>query len=553
MAPKFIPLGAMAYTNKLSKANHWLYIALAASSEGNYVLELSNPRLNTVEFYVFKQGKLSSRILTGDARPFASRIFQNYNWVLPLQLDNSPTEVFIKINKPNENIQFDLKLTEANRFFSNNQAIYLAWGLLAGFVLLILLINAVIWLATKSSIYGYYFLLTTVVAFNIGAASGLFFQYIWPNSPWVNSLYPQTFSTWLTLFCQLAFMQKFIGQTAKNSRVYILIQWFKGAIVCTLIICFILVAFKKTSAGFFNSMVLITLFFNFSAIPLALGSIFERIKKREKIILFFSYVTLFKAITLLVYLLNFKLKFINFDYLSVVLVNFIFDLIVLSIGVIYFGFYKYKHENEQLLTSLYQQKQTQSSNIINALELERNRIAEDLYDDVGAMLATAVAYLSNFIRKNDMGTHTGLQTTRSLLDRAIENLRNVSHNLMPKNFAELGLVKSLDESIRRLPKDKACDFQFLSSGAQKALAIEQEIQIFRIASELIYDILKNSGASKATLQLIYHESYLVLMAEDNGTGAPIHNNLESKVAFINASLEIDFGPNGLCTTIVIPY
>ena len=403
MAPKFIPLGAMAYTNKLSKANHWLYIALAAPNKGNYVLELSNPRLNTVEFYVFKQGKLSSKILTGDVRPFASRIFQNYNWVLPLQLDNSPTEVFIKINKPNENIQFDLKLTEANRFFSNNQAIYLAWGLLAGFVLLILLINAVIWLATKSSIYGYYFLLTTVVAFNIGAASGLFFQYIWPNSPWVNSLYPQTFSTWLTLFCQLAFMQKFIGQTAKNSRVYILIQWFKGAIVCTLIICFILVAFKKTSAGFFNSMVLITLFFNFSAIPLALGSIFERIKKREKIILFFSYVTLFKAITLLVYLLNFKLKFINFDYLSVVLVNFIFDLIVLSIGVIYFGFYKYKHENEQLLTSLYQQKQTQSSNIINALELERNRIAEDLYDDVGAMLATAVAYLSNFIRKNDMG------------------------------------------------------------------------------------------------------------------------------------------------------
>lgn len=186
--------------------------------------------------------------------------------------------------------------------------------------------------------------------------------------------------------------------------------------------------------------------------------------------------------------------------------------------------------------------------------MERSRMAEDLYDDVGAMLSTAIGYVSSVQRKPEVREKFPLLTeARRLLDRAVENLRTVSHNLMPKNFAELGLAQSLAETIDKVQAATDIRFQYLVVGNERRLDTGTEVQIFRIAAELINDIMKNSHASKATLQLVFHENHLLLIAEDNGPEPPEYTNLQSKVAFLNGKIDTDISPNGVTVVVEIPY
>ncbi len=90
-------------------------------------------------------------------------------------------------------------------------------------------------------------------------------------------------------------------------------------------------------------------------------------------------------------------------------------------------------------------------------------------------------------------------------------------------------------------------------GNERRLDTGTEVQIFRIAAELINDIMKNSQASEATLQLVFHENHLLLIAEDNGPEPPEYTNLQSKVAFLNGKIDTDISPDGVTVVVEIPH
>lgn len=540
-----------------SPSNHWVKFKVKNidSQLVTYFVEVVNPRINHLNIYEFWTDSLTKNILTGDALNFESRGFPNRNFVCQRSLKpNEEAIYYIMAEKRYEVLNFKVQLWQADKFEENDRKSYLSWGILFGLTLIVLLLNAVVWFATKDPVYGWFMMIILAGAFNIGAATGLSFQYLWPNHPVINSYYPQTFSSWLVVLFQLYFMQQFIGQAAENSRIFHVVKKFQWFIIGALVISIIVLILGLIPQYYFGIMLLLSLFFDFMVIPLGVVSVIERIKKREKIILFLGAVTIFKSLIVLIYLVNIALKLFEFDSLSVVLYDFLFDLIILSLGVLYFGFSKFRSQNEELLTELHQNEQAQSQKIIDALEIERNRIAEDLYDDVGAILSTAIGYISSIMRKPEIKEkYPIIPEARKLLERAVENLRNVSHNLMPKNFAQLGLSKSLAETIDKVSETSDIQFEYLVIGKEKRLSSAVEIQIFRIASELINDILKNSFATKATLQLVFNEENLTLIAEDDGKGTPIYNNLESKVNFINGTLNLDINDDGVTVIVEIPY
>lgn len=551
---KFKNLEKPKISYSISKANHWLHFQVKSKEESDLILELDNPRLNKVSFFEIHTDSTVNQIDTGDEKPFFTRKLLNKNWVFVIKSDNNLKDYYLKLNKQYESLSVNISFFVAEKFQDQNQKKYMFWGILFGLAIIVLLINSFVWVATNDEIYVWFMLITITSGFHILAASGLGFQYIWPNFPQFNSFYPQTFSTWILIIFQMNFMQMFIGQNRQNSKVYKYVKAFIYSIIVFFLVFVFLLIFNIIPKYFFQIILAISLILNLLVIPIAMLSIFERIKKRENIILFFTVVSVFKALVLLTYLANLIFKFTEYSSLDVVLYGFLFDLIVLSIGVIYFGFSKYREQNEQLLTSLHISEQEQSQKIIEALEIERNRIAEDLYDDVGAMLSTAIGYQSNILRKdNNKDKFPLLVESRKLLDRAVENLRTVSHNLMPKNFAELGLSNSLEESINKVAQNSNIAFEYHVVGEEKRLDSAKEVQIFRIASEIINDILKNSEANNATIQLIYGENTLTLMAEDDGSGEHLHNNLASKVDFVLGKLDLDFSPNGLTVVVEIPY
>jgi signal transduction histidine kinase len=421
------------------------------------------------------------------------------------------------------------------------------------------LLSGVVWAATADPLYGWYIAVIVLHTVHLGAASGLSFQYLWPTHPIINDWYPQTFSAWLLVLAQVQFMQRFIGQTGQNSRLFRWVNGFKYFIIGATLFTLLLLVLRAVPPFYFRLLVGLTLLFSLLVVPLAIGSLYERRRQREPIVRFYAGITTIQFMALTIFFVNIGFTraghpLLTFTNEGLVIVSFLVDLLLLSLGVLYFGFANYRRQNERLLTALHQSEQEQSQRIIDALELERNRIAEDLYDDVGAMLSTAIGYVSSTLRKPEIrGRFPMLGEARSLLDRAVENLRTVSHNLMPKNFAQLGLTKSLAETVDKVSQTSAVQFDYVVVGRERRFDATTEVQVFRIASELINEVVKNSTATQATLQLIFNHQTLNLIAEDNGPRTPVYNNLTSKVDFIQGTLDVDLTPTGVTTIIEIPY
>jgi two-component system, sensor histidine kinase LadS len=542
-------------------SHHWLRIRLQARTPQTVLLELNNPRLNACWFYQLTGGKLIRQVTTGDALPFQSRGFPSYNWVFPIPLAGpAPTDIYVMVAKRHEVLGVTTTLWESRAFEQHDRDRYLLWGVLTGFTLLILLINMVAFAATRQGVYGWFVGLILAVGFHISAQSGLGFQYLWPNRPGFNHLDPQLLSGWLIMLAQLQFMQQFIGQRAGLSRAFGVVQVFKRGLLVLLLLTVGLRLLDVFPEQHFRLTFNLTLLLTVVSVLLAFWSISERIRQRETVVLFYTVTFAVQMVGyLLVFLVNLAYAqgyepFLRVDSYVVVVINLLFDLLVFTTGILFFSFQAYQRQNEQLLTTLHEQQQAQSGRVIEALEMERTRIAEDLYDDVGAMLSTAIGYVSGTLRKPEATQKFPLLVeARHLLGRAVDNLRTVSHNLMPKNFAELGLARSLAETISKVQATTNIRFEYVVAGAERRLPASTEVQIFRIAAELINDIVKNSNATQATFQLIYDHDHLRLMTEDNGPLPPQYNNLHAKVAFVNGTLDTDIGPDGVTVLIAIPY
>ncbi len=225
------------------------------------------------------------------------------------------------------------------------------------------------------------------------------------------------------------------------------------------------------------------------------------------------------------------------------LIELIIYLIYLFIGILNLN-KSYLQKSKELLHS--------QNAIIETQENERKRIAQDLHDDLGATLAL----LSRNAKKDDVS-----KENQGIIEKAIQDLRNISRNLLPADFETFGLLQSLEKYFGNLNTQNKTVFTFISFGEAVKLKNETELNIYRIITELANNIVKHSGASKATAQLIYHKDHLFISIEDTGTGIEISKNnlgiglknVTSRVEYLQAKvLEFGTGPNS-SFVFEIPY
>ncbi len=151
----------------------------------------------------------------------------------------------------------------------------------------------------------------------------------------------------------------------------------------------------------------------------------------------------------------------------------------------------------------------------------------------------------------------------SMIGNASDELRNISHAIMPASLANLGLPAALKNVIAGLAEVSGINFIFNASDFEERPEEEIELSIYYIAMELINNIVKHSGASEATVQLIRHPGLINLTVEDNGKGFDLRKlkqekgiglaNIRSRVAFLEGKIEIDSTPgHGASILIDIP-
>src|SRR5215218_8159428 len=197
-------------------------------------------------------------------------------------------------------------------------------------------------------------------------------------------------------------------------------------------------------------------------------------------------------------------------------------MLVLVIGlVIFIIFHQRKVLRYQL--QLQRMEQAQQKLLLNASirlqEEERQRIAADLHDDAGPLLATARLYLSENLVNQDKATQLqSIYQTRQILDDTIQLVRNISHSLMPPTLKNFGLESAVNDLFQKISGSGTINASSRFHEYKERLKPEKELIVFRVVQELVNNILKHSNSSFIHLTQNMHNGSCILRMHHDGRG-----------------------------------
>lgn len=197
-------------------------------------------------------------------------------------------------------------------------------------------------------------------------------------------------------------------------------------------------------------------------------------------------------------------------------------MLVLAIGLVVFIVF---HQRRVIRYQMQLQKmeEEQQKILLNASirwqEEERQRIAADLHDDAGPLLATARLYLNENLLKQDINTQLqSIYNAKQIIDDTIQLIRNISHSLMPPTLKNFGLESAINDLFQKISGTGSINASCRFHDYRQRLRPEQELLIFRIVQELVNNILKHSNSSFIHLTQNYNEEKFYLRLHHDGRG-----------------------------------
>src|SRR5256885_3883907 len=218
----------------------------------------------------------------------------------------------------------------------------------------------------------------------------------------------------------------------------------------------------------------------------------------------------------------FLLQVTNQSGISLVLFIGTLGMLVLTIGLILFIiFHQRKVIRFQL--RLQEMEKRQQKILLNASirlqEEERQRLAADLHDDAGPLLATARLYLNENLVNQDKSTQLqSIFQARQIIDDTIQLIRNISHSLMPPTLKNFGLESAVNDLFQKISGSGTINASSRFHDYRDRLKPEQELIIFRVIQELVNNILKHSNASFIHLTQNMHNNSFLLRIHHDGRG-----------------------------------
>lgn len=241
---------------------------------------------------------------------------------------------------------------------------------------------------------------------------------------------------------------------------------------------------------------------------------------------------------------------------------------IIAILIFLFTYQRERHKRQMAnkeVDQLLKKRELQS--IVNVLEIqekERVRIAGDLHDRLGGMLAT-MQLLFHDVQKSigelQEESRDTYDKALGILDNAGEEVRKVAHNLISGALKNYGLEVALRELADTIQQSESINFTFITHGMADRLPVDYESHLYRVVQEMVSNTLKHSKASKINLQLIQNEDYLSLVYEDDGQGFDPHKvssgmglkSIDSRIKKLDGAFEVDSGKGGGTTyNITVP-
>ena len=197
---------------------------------------------------------------------------------------------------------------------------------------------------------------------------------------------------------------------------------------------------------------------------------------------------------------------------------------------------------------------------------ERKRIAKDLHDGIAQELVAlklGVSLVAQKIKSNATITPEKIDQISRQLDDTTKEVRNLAHTMVPPTLEQKGLAPTLELLLDNTLKNAGVDYKISIDGITTGLNDKINIGIYRIAQEMINNIIKHSQAKNVLFILALTGNQLTLQVQDDGLGFKedeLKNktsmgilNIVSRVATLGGSYKFEnIQPHGTNSTITIP-
>lgn len=236
-------------------------------------------------------------------------------------------------------------------------------------------------------------------------------------------------------------------------------------------------------------------------------------------------------------------------------------MVSLTLGIVFFVIF-HQRKVTRFNMDLKKMEEDKQQALLNASikfqEEERNRIAADLHDDVGPLLATARLYLNeNIINQEPAAQLQSIFSAKQIIDDAIQLIRNISHSMMPPTLKNFGLESALSDLFQKINGSGNLNASVRFHDYRTRLKLEQELHIFRVVQELVNNIMKHSNAgfihltqnANATHSYfrLHHDGQGIIQTEfdrlNHTSGGLGLKNIASRVKVLNGRILFEIDPS----------
>ena len=190
--------------------------------------------------------------------------------------------------------------------------------------------------------------------------------------------------------------------------------------------------------------------------------------------------------------------------------------------------------------------------IIIAQEQERNRIGQELHDNICQILSTAKLYID--VAKEEKPELTELvRYPIELIDNSISEIRALSKrsvtplkNIDLKELAQM-LVSNLDNTT-------TIKTNFDYDVADQDIADDLKLNVYRIIQEQLNNIIKHSASKNVSLSVAANGKLIHILVKDDGKGFDLNKkrsgigiaNMINRIESFNGQIKIESSPGNGC-------
>ncbi len=221
-----------------------------------------------------------------------------------------------------------------------------------------------------------------------------------------------------------------------------------------------------------------------------------------------------------------------------------------------------KKIDETLLKQKIRHQRQLTQATIDGQEKERLEIGKELHDNIGQQLTT-VKLLLDLAQSSSESNGELISMAAKSVATVIDEVRTMSHSLVPSSLKDLGLMDSIQELIDRISRAHSINFHFGSFNFSEAdLSDVQKVALFRILQEQVNNVVKHSSAKNVHIWLTSQGKEAVLQLKDDGHGFDVATvkkglgltTITNRAELLGGLAQFTSKPNQGCLMhVAIPY